>query len=137
MKMVYLFVIQVSQAFAYAHSCNLTHGKFDLSQVILDGSLTEFKITNWRPWLAQSQTYDLLKECHSNNFRNLTSDQKTRIAKSRDLYDFGEALYDLMLNKYTRDEFISQRVVRQDEIQPVSGRESPIDLKNMASNKSK
>ena len=41
-----------------------------------------------------------------------------------------------MLNKYTRDEFISQRVVRQDEVPPVSGRDTPknIDLKGMASN---
>ena len=59
-EMVYLFIIQVSQAFAYAHSCGLTHGKFDLSQVILDGSLTQFKITNFRPWLAQSQDYNLV-----------------------------------------------------------------------------
>ena len=106
--MVYLFIIQVSQAFAYAHSCNLTHGKFDLSQVILDGSFKEFKITNFRPWMAQGQDYDLVQDCVAPNFRNLTPDQKSRIAKNRDLFAFGEALYDFMLNKSARDEEVQQ-----------------------------
>ena len=30
-KMVYLFIIQVSNAFSIAHQADLTHGKFDLS----------------------------------------------------------------------------------------------------------
>ena len=35
-RMVYLFIIQISHALSYAHSKDLTHGEFDLTQVVLD-----------------------------------------------------------------------------------------------------
>jgi len=72
--MVYLFVIQISHAFSYAHTCNLTHGKFDLTQVLLDSSMTEFKVTNFRPWLALGMKYELTQDCESHDFRNLADD---------------------------------------------------------------
>jgi len=77
----------------------LTHGKFDLTQALCDHTLTQFKITNFRPWLAEGKDYELLKHCQSSDFRNLSREQKYRVAKSRDLFTFGHALYDLMLNK--------------------------------------
>lgn len=110
-RLVYLFVIQVSHAFSYAHTGNLTHGKFDLTQALLDSTLTEFKITNFRPWLALGMDYVMTQDCLSHDFRNLTPEQKYKIAKSRDLFDFGEAIYDLMLNKGDRGEKIQQKVV--------------------------
>ena len=39
-RMVYLFIIQMSHAFSYAHSQNLTHGMFDLTQALVDTSMT-------------------------------------------------------------------------------------------------
>ena len=56
--------------------------------------------------MALGKEYSLTEECQSKDFRNLSVEQKYRIAKSRDLYAFGEALYDLMLNKSNRDERI-------------------------------
>ena len=68
--------------------------------------------------MAQGQDYNLLKDCIALNSRTLTPEQKTRIAKSRDLFAFGESLYDLMLNKSARDEQIQQKIVRQGDITP-------------------
>ena len=73
---------------------------------MLDSTLTEFKVANFRPWLALGMEYELLKDCESHDFRELTKEQKYRIAKSRDLFAFGEAIYDLMLNKSDRGERI-------------------------------
>ena len=102
--MVYLFTIQISHALSFAHYNNLTHGQFDLTQVVLDDSFTQFKVTNFRPWLADGRSYDLIQDCQSTGFKNLHSEEKYRIAKSRDLFAFGEALYDLMLNKSCKEE---------------------------------
>ena len=96
----------MSHAFSYAHTCNLTHGKFDLTQALLDSSMSEFKVTNFRPWLALGMDYELIQDCESQDFRKLTQEQKYRIAKSKDLFAFGEAIYDLMLNKMDKGERI-------------------------------
>lgn len=62
-QMVYLFIIQMSHAFAYAHSHGLTHGMFDLTQTLVDNTNTHFKVTNFRPWMAQGKDYSLTKDC--------------------------------------------------------------------------
>ena len=60
-RMVYLFMIQMSHAFSIAHAANLTHGQFDLTQSICDPSAQTYKITNFRPWLAKGKKYHLLE----------------------------------------------------------------------------
>ena len=102
--MVYRFIIQISHAFSYAHANNLTHGAFDLTQALVDGTLSQYKVVNFRPWLAYSKNLELLKHCQSAYFKNLTKEQRMKIAKSGDLFAFGHALYDLMLNKITVEE---------------------------------
>ena len=62
-RMAYLYTIQISHAFAIAHANNLTHGIFDLSQVIVDPLCNTFKIINFRPWLAKTKQYAFSKEC--------------------------------------------------------------------------
>jgi hypothetical protein len=111
--MVYLFIIQISHAFSYAHSSDLTHGMFDLTQVLLDQSKTDFKITNFRPWLMIGKNYEILEHCQSDACRFLSLSDKKKLAKSRDLYKFGEAIYDLMLNKSNKEEKIKQKVVQR------------------------
>ena len=106
--MVYLFVIHISHAFSYAHSGDLTHGRFDLTQVILDGTWSDFKIINFRPWLAQGKSYGILDEGQNSR---LSAEAKLKLARSRDLFCFGEALYDMMMNKTTKDEQFVQKVV--------------------------
>ena len=54
--------------------------------------------------MALGKDYDLTKDCESENFRNLSTEQKYQIARARDLFAFGEALYDLMLNKSNKEE---------------------------------
>ena len=77
----------------------------------MDGSWSDFKIINFRPWLAIGKNYELLDTCQSEEYRNLSKATKLQLAKSRDLYCFGEALYDMMMNKTTKDEQFVQRVV--------------------------
>lgn len=101
--MVYLFTIQISHAMAFAHYNNLTHGQFDLTQIVLDDTFSQFKVTNFRPWLAEGRSYDLIQDVTS-DFKILHSKEKYRIAKCRDVFAFGESLYDLMLNKSCKDE---------------------------------
>lgn len=76
---------------------------FDLTQVLLDQTNSQFKITNFRPWLTLGRIYKNLQECNSEECRNLSVSDKQKLAKSRDLFMFGEALYDLMLNKSDKE----------------------------------
>jgi hypothetical protein len=39
---LFLYIMQVSSAFEFAHANDLTHGAFDLSQVVVDHSLNDF-----------------------------------------------------------------------------------------------
>ena len=57
---LFLFLIQVSSAFEFAHENGLTHGDFDLSQVISDVSFRDFQVINFRPWLVTSRKYGQL-----------------------------------------------------------------------------
>lgn len=102
--MVYLFVIHISHAFAYAHQGDLTHGMFDLTQTILDSTWSDFKIINFRPWLAYGKNYEFLEDCRADSHKNLSKKTMMEMAKSRDLFCFGEAIYDMMMNKTTKDE---------------------------------
>ena len=43
--------------------------------------------------------YQILDKCESDERDLLSMADRRKLAKSRDLYKFGEALYDLMLNK--------------------------------------
>ena len=98
-RMIYLFVIQISSAFSIAHDCNLTHGAFDLTQVLCDYNLSNFKVTNFRPWLVNGRSFSFNSECETSNFRNLSKEDKVKIAKHQDIYDFGVSVYELMLAK--------------------------------------
>jgi hypothetical protein len=61
-KLVFMFAMQVSQAFEYAHQSDVTHGKFDMTQVVVNDEGVDFKIINFRPYLAQTRNLDFLGE---------------------------------------------------------------------------
>jgi hypothetical protein len=94
-KSIYQFIIQISSAFECAHASNLTHGKFDLTQVVADEHLNDFKIVNLRPWLLNGRQYPLLDD------QKVMSGKKERLrySKALDLYYFGVAIFELMFGK--------------------------------------
>lgn len=55
--------------------------------------------------------YKILDKCESAERDLLSIADRKKMAKSRDLYKFGEALYDLMLNKSNAQEKIKQKVI--------------------------
>jgi serine/threonine protein kinase len=98
LKMVYQYIIQISNAFAIAHSSNLMHGDFNLSQVICDENFSNFKMINFRPWLVK-RTYSTsdsvgnrtksFSEQDRDSSIQLSMKECIRIARARDLYQFG------------------------------------------------
>ena len=70
----------------------------------MDSSWADFKVINFRPWLAIGKNYELLESCQNDEYRNLSKETKLKLAKSRDLFCFGEALYDMMMNKTGKEE---------------------------------
>jgi hypothetical protein len=54
---VFQFILQISHAFAISHHNKLTHGAFNLSQVLLKDFIDVpfFKLTSFRPWLVGSK----------------------------------------------------------------------------------
>jgi hypothetical protein len=42
---------------AFAHASGLTHNALDLTQVLGNSDSSIFKITNFRPWVAQTRSY--------------------------------------------------------------------------------
>lgn len=55
--------------------------------------------------------YQILDKCESDERDLLSMADRRKLAKGRDLYKFGEALYDLMLNKSNKLEKVQQKVV--------------------------
>ena len=55
-QFVFQFILQISHAFAIAHHNKLTHGGFNLSQVLLKSfvDVPFLKLTSFRPWLVGS-----------------------------------------------------------------------------------
>ena len=45
---------------------------FDLTQALVDATMTTFRITNFRPWLALGKRYPNVEECVTDKFRNLS-----------------------------------------------------------------
>ena len=116
--MVYLYIIQISHAFSIAHSSNLTHGIFDLTQVLCDSTMSTFKITNFRPWLAQAKHYTFNMDCKNADFKQLTKEEMNIIAKNRDLYSFGKSIYEIMIAQTSKGEKTQQFVVGRDTSTP-------------------
>ena len=99
LKTLFQYIIQISHAFAIAHRSGLTHGSFNLSQVLITnrGIINEseptwtptFKITSFRPWLTRA--------CKSKE--RTTLDQKVQISKCRDLFDFGKSIFEFLVGE--------------------------------------
>ena len=68
-------------------------------------------MTNFRPWLVNGREFNFNKNCETANFKNLSKDDKQKIAKHQDIYDFGVALYELMLAKTSKGESVDQQVI--------------------------
>lgn len=106
-KFIYLYVIQVSHAFLNAHKSGLCHGDFDLTQVICDRNRENFKMINFRPWLISK----LQKNSSFDNEPIFTKEELLKIAKARDLYHFGESIFDMMVGKSSKEVIVKQVIV--------------------------
>ena len=97
-KVAFQYVIQTAHALAIAHLNDLTHGKFNLSQVLVTDpqheEMPNFKVTSFRPWLVGT-----LKPLHK-----LMDSERLQIAKCRDLFDFGVSIFEFMIGKKTETE---------------------------------
>lgn len=86
----------MSHALAIAHFNDLTHGKFNLSQVIIESADETldptFKVTSFRPWLVDSNTPSKSGASH------------LQMAKCKDVFAFGNSLFDLMIGKKSENE---------------------------------
>ena len=75
-------------------------------------------MTNFRPWLAQAKNYTFNAGCQNADMKDLTKEEKDRIAKNRDLYNFGKSLYELMIGQTSKGEKTVQVVVGKDTANP-------------------
>ena len=94
--------MQISHAFAIAHHNKLTHGGFNLSQVLLKDFIDVpfFKLTSFRPWLVGSK--NPVKDLEISKL--LDDEDIFKIACSKDLQSFGTAIYDILTQKIAEDE---------------------------------
>lgn len=58
--------------------------------------MNDFKLINFRPWLAQSRVFKQLKKDHD----DIDKATRLRMAKHMDLNQFGIAIYDMMIGKF-------------------------------------
>lgn len=91
----------MSHAFAIAHYNGLTHGAFNLSQVLLKDFIDVpfFKLTSFRPWLVGSKNTVKTLEIS----KLLSKRDIKQIAFCKDLQDFGTSIYEILIQKSTED----------------------------------
>ena len=62
-----------------------------------DGNFLDFQVINFRPWLVTSRKYSQLDKGHEKMMEG--KEARLRYEKSMDLYNFGVALFEMMIGK--------------------------------------